>query len=166
MRLKSSRSLLFCLWLTALTLTFARPTAPPAQCNGCPELKTKELDLKGCIHLYSLNRAVIKDEATMKSLVRNDLDRKKCLASLNEINFSQHTLVGIELNTGWCEGPIFTYRVVRDDAKKRYLLSVLYFPPDEPCRARSQYDLWVLVPKLPEQYEVEFDVKARARGSN
>jgi hypothetical protein len=79
---------------------------------------------------------------------------------LKDIDFDKHTLVGTELNTGWCRDPPFTYRVFKEEAKKRYLLAVVYQSTDAKCRASSQYDLWVLVPKLPEQYEVAFEVKA------
>ena len=96
----------------------------------------------------------------MKSLVSNDMSRERCLAHLKGIDFSKHTLVGIELRTGWCSDPIFTYRVFKEEAKKRYLLAVRYQPPEVGCRALDQYDLWALVPKLPEQYEVDFEVKA------
>jgi hypothetical protein len=81
---------------------------------------------------------------------------------LKDIDFSKHTLVGIELRTGWCRDPIFTYRVFKDEAKKKYLLAVRYQPPEGVCRASDQYDLWVLVPRLPEQYEVDFEVKAES----
>ena len=96
----------------------------------------------------------------MKSLVRNDMSREKCLAHLKDIDFSKHTLVGMELRTGWCRDPIFNYRVIKEEERKMYRLAVRYQPPEGGCRALDRYDLWVLVPRLPERYEVDFEVKA------
>jgi hypothetical protein len=161
MRLKSSRLLLFRAALIPLLLLAASTASSSNQCDGCPTLETRQIDLKSCIHFrYPAKQHVIKDEATMKSLVRNDRSRERCLELLKDIDFDRHTLVGTELNTGWCRDPPFTYRVFKEEAKKRYLLAVVYQSTDAQCRALSQYDLWVLVPKLPEQYEVAFEVRA------
>lgn len=161
MRLTSPGFLLLPLALMAFLSALASPASSFTQCNGCRELETSQLELESCINFrYPDKQLAIRDEATMKSLVRNDMSRERCLASLKDIDFSKHSLVGVELRTGWCRDPLFTYRVFKDEANKKYLLSVRYQPPVVPCRALDQYDLWVLVPKLPEQYE--FDVEAKA----
>ncbi len=163
MRLISAQFLLLPFSLMAFLFALASPAPSFTQCDGCRELETSQLDLEGCINFrYPNTQLVIRDEATMKSLVRNDMSRERCLAHLKDIDFSKHTLVGIELRTGWCRDPLFTYRVIKEEAKKKYLLAVRYQPPEVGCRALDQYDLWVLVPRLPEQYEVDFEVKAKS----
>ena len=163
MRLTNPRFLLLSLSLIAFLSGLASPASSFTQCIGCRELKTSQLELEGCINFrYPNKQLAIRDEATMKSLVRNDMSRERCLASLKDIDFSKHTLVGVELRTGWCRDPLFTYRVFKDEAKKKYLLSVRYQPPVVPCRGLDQHDLWVLVPKLPEQYEFDFEAKAES----
>jgi hypothetical protein len=160
MRLSDTRFPVMWQALMASLLMLMSSLPSYSQCNGCPELATRQLDLKGCIHLpYPGTQLVIRDKATMTSRVRNDMSRERCLAQLDDIDFDKYSLLGIELDTGWCEDPPFTYRAFKEEAKRRYLLSVIYQPPVSPCRALSQYDFWVLAPKLPEQYEVAFEVK-------
>lgn len=168
MRLTNSRFLWLSLSLAAFLLLLANPADASAQNgDGRSALETKQLDVKKCIDFrYPVERLVIKDAAAMKSLVRNDASREWCLEHLKDVDFGKQSLVGIELHTGWCRNPPLTYRVIKEAAKKKYLLSVLYELPKEPCRALDRYELWVLVPKLPAQYEVEFEVKAQSLKTN
>lgn len=167
MRLKGSLFLLLVFSLITPLLITARQALAFPQGDESPGLETKRLEIADCINFrYPNTQLVIKDDTTLKSLVRDDLSRERCLASLKDIDFNKRTLVGMELNTGWCRVPLLTYRVTREDEKKRYLLSVGYHPPVEPCRALSRYEFWLLVPKLPEQYEMEFEVKEGERWMN
>lgn len=128
------------------------------------ELEAREFDMKGCIALYhpKLNRqVVINDESALRSFIWNDRRFERCLADLKRVDLSKYTLLGVEINSGWCRRPLgLTHRVMKDESQKRYLLRVTYQSPGEPCRALSQYDLWVLVPKLPDGYKVDFEVSA------
>jgi hypothetical protein len=127
-------------------------------------LETRKIDLKGCIQTYLDKSFVIKDQKTFLKEIRNDMSRERCLKNLEKIDFDKHTLVGIELNTGYCEVPLLEpVEVVKTDAEKQYIVKISYLEPDEPCRALSQYDLWLLVPKLPENYAVKFEVKGEPR---
>lgn len=125
-------------------------------------LETRGIDLKGCIHTYFQRSYVIKDEETYLKAIRNDASRPFCLKNVEKIDFNKHTLLGIEINSGYCRVPAgLTYKTIKDRAKKQYLLEISYLDPGYAiCRARSQYDLWVLVPKLPEDYKAAFEVKA------
>jgi hypothetical protein len=128
-------------------------------------LETRAIDLKGCIHTYFQRSYVIRDEETYLKAIRNDASRPFCLKNVEKIDFTKHTLLGIEINSGYCRVPEgLTYKTIKDSAKKQYLLEISYLDPGyATCRALSQYDLWVLIPKLPEGYEAEFKVKAIAR---
>jgi hypothetical protein len=126
------------------------------------ELETQAFDMQGCMPLYHPNNSykmVIRDGQTFQAHIRNDMSREPCLKNLKPIDFDKYTLLGIELNSGWCRVPRgLTYKTLKDDAQKCYRFVVSYRLPVEPCRARSQYELWVLVPKLPPGYEVTFEV--------
>lgn len=131
--------------------------------DATKELETRSIDLKGCIQTVFDKRFVIKDEETYLKTVRGDASRDFCLKNVEKIDFAKHTLLGIEINSSYCKTPRgLEYKTYRDAFGKQYLLYVSYIDPQgSTCRALSQYDLWLLVPKLPENYEVKFEVKAR-----
>jgi len=134
----------------------------PVIAANAQDMKIQRIDLKGCIQTYREKSFVIKDEATFHKEIRNDMSRDGCLKNLKKIDFNKHTLVGIELNTGDCDVPLLEpIQVVRTEAEKQYIVKISYLEPAAPCRALSQYDLWLLVPKLPENYTVKFEVKGK-----
>lgn len=120
------------------------------------ELKTEAINIKNCIQLFRSNHlAVANDEQTLRSLIRNDLSREQCLKDLINIDLNKYSLLGVNINSGWCRTPMgLKYQTLKDVINKRYLFVISYEEPVEPCRALSSYDLWVLVPKLPEGYQV------------
>jgi len=139
----------------------ATPSVPPAEVPVTP-LETREIDIKGCIWLRSMeSQNVIKDNETFQQAIRKDASHDRCLKDIEKIDFSKNTLLGINLNTGYCRTPVgLEAKAFRDDAKKLFTLQVSYIEPHGICRAMSSYDLWVLVPKMPEGYEAKFEVKA------
>ena len=127
-------------------------------------LETREIELKECIQMFRQQSFIIKDQTTFLKEIRNDMRRDWCLKNLEKIDFDKHTLIGIELNTGYCDVPLlYPTQVSKNEAQKQFLVKIRYLEPNESCRARSQYDLWLLVPKLPENYTVKFDVKPEVR---
>ncbi len=117
--------------------------------------------MKNCIPIYGKENFIIKTETEFLKQIRNDGSRKYCLENLEKIDFEKHTLVGINLNTGYCRTPFgLESQTVKNDEEKIYSINITYIEPRGVCRALSSYDLWILVPKLPDEYEVKFDVKA------
>lgn len=130
--------------------------------KASPEiLETRAIDLKGCLPLYRQSAIIIKDaEAYLKAMY--DTERERCLKAIEKIDFDRHALLGIEINSGYCGYPLgLQYETVKEVERKRYLVNISYIEPRASCRAYSQYDLWLLVPKLPDGYEVKFEDKAR-----
>lgn len=127
-------------------------------------LETREIDLKGCIQLIqSHKRAILSNEEFLRA-VRNDASRDRCLKDLEKIDFGKHTLLGINVNSGYCRVPAgLEVKVFRDDLRQEYLLSVSYLEPNGTCRHLSSYDVWVLVPKMPGGYYTAFQTTARPR---
>lgn len=125
-------------------------------------LETRAIDLKGCIQTIYTKQFIIKDNDAYLETMRGDASRESCLKKVEKIDFNKHSLLGIQINSGYCRVPLgLQYQTVKDEAKKQYLLSISYLDPQGAvCRALSQYDLWVLVPKIPAGYEVKFEVKA------
>ena len=126
-------------------------------------LESRQIDLKGCIQTYFNKQFIIKDEATYLKSIRNDASRPGCLKDVEKIDFEKNSLLGIEINSGYCRHPVgLEFQVIKDEKSKEYLFNISYEDPKgSTCRALSQYDLWVLVPKISDGFEVKFDVRAK-----
>lgn len=127
-------------------------------------LETRQIDLKGCIRTFFGDQFVIKDRETFLKKIPNDMNRNKCLKDFGKFDFAKNTLIGIELNTGYCGVPLLLKsQAVKNEAEKQYVLKISYLEPQGTCRALSQYDLWVVVPKLPDDYMVKFEIKGEPK---
>lgn len=130
--------------------------------DSLPELKAEEIDPE-CNNAFrgkSPVQVVVNSLDDMKALVR-DMSLERCLRSLDSVDFDRYTLLGVEFHSGHCRRPPeLAWRVVRDDDNRRYLFIVDYGAEGR-CRAWNAYQLWVLVPKLPEGYEVVARVEGR-----
>ena len=126
-----------------------------------PVLDLREIDLNGCVY-FRHPHYVIEESARLDSLMGNNRSLKQCRQHRRAIDFAAHTLLGLVLGTDWCRRPGgLTFEALKDASAARYMLVVRYDPPPGQCRALTTYPLWLLVPKLPEGYEVAFDVAAR-----
>jgi hypothetical protein len=145
--------------ISFLTLQTAQKTKPVSVLEI---LQTGSIDLKGCIQTVFNQQFVIKDRETYLKTIRRDASRDWCLENLEKIDFDKNTLLGLEINSGYCGLPAgLKYQTVKNEAEKQYRLTISYIDPQgQVCRALSQYDLWLLVPKLPAGYAVIFDLKA------
>jgi|GraSoiStandDraft_24_1057298.scaffolds.fasta_scaffold557188_1 hypothetical protein len=140
-------------------LTFCAIISAHAQ-----SLKTREIDLKECIQFRYDDELLFKTREDFLKAIRSDASRHSCLKNLAKIDFDKYTLAGVRLSTGDCGAPILLpVRAVKNAAEKQYVVKITYLPPGEPCRALFLYDLWLLVPKLPENYTVKFEVTAETR---
>lgn len=131
-----------------------------------PEVETRDFVMEGCVPFFRVEgrQLVIRESEALRAAVRRDASRPRCLKTVESLDFNRHTLLGIQLNTGYCRKPVgLEYRLLKDEAQKRFLLLISYTEPVSSCRALSQYDLWVLAPKLPDGYEVRFAVQPRPR---
>ncbi len=128
-------------------------------------LTTTQIDLDGCIRMYLQHSFVIKNNAEFFAAVRRDAGNDICVKKFNgKIDFANYSLLGIDINSGYCRIPIgLTHKAVRDDVKKLVTLQISYLAPQGTCRAMSSYDLWVTVPKIPEGYEVKFETTPTLR---
>lgn len=130
--------------------------------NGVKTVETGKVDLKGCIQMFGSERFVINSKADYLEYIRKDVQRDECTKNAENLDFEKYTYLGLEINSGYCRRPIgLRFSTEKDPLKKQYTLNVSYEDPQGAvCRARSQYDLWVSIPKIPEIYEVDFKVTA------
>ncbi|MEZ5429510.1 MAG: hypothetical protein R2747_24915 [Pyrinomonadaceae bacterium] len=151
-------------------------SAIPTAATGDPEnpvtdqvrpetLETREIEIGNCIQTISAKQFVITGEADYRRAIRNDASRGRCLEETEKIDFTEESLLGVEFSSGYCRRPHgLSFQTIRDDSRKKYILSVSYTDPGgQVCRALSRYALWVLVPKLPAGYSVDFEITARER---
>ncbi|HEY9404319.1 MAG TPA: hypothetical protein VIQ24_16800 [Pyrinomonadaceae bacterium] len=47
----------------------------------------------------------------------------------------------------------------KDTATKKYLFDISYHTPAAVCRRLGYWDVWVVVPKIPDDYESSFQVR-------
>lgn len=125
-------------------------------------LETREIDLKGCIHTSFGQEFIIQTQEEFLDAMRSDASRESCSKNLEKIDFDKNALLGIELNTGYCRRPhALKAQAVKNEAEKQFILQITYVEPTGTCRALSQYDFWVLVPKIPEKYTIKFAVEGK-----
>ena len=144
--------------LTPRTARKIRAAATPT-----PEIpETRRYDMKSCIQTFSERRFVIKDREGFLKAIRSDGSLGWCIENLGKIDFAKHTLLGVAFRSGYCRIPAgLRVETIKDAAKKQYLFAVSYLGPQGVCRHLGGYAVWVLAPKLPDDYEVVFEVKAR-----
>ena len=128
-------------------------------------LETKPLYLNDCIQIFGEEGLVIKTEADYLRAVRVDDRRDECLESIEKVDFNKYSLIGVSLKTGYCRTPAgFRYQVEKSRHEKAYLLNIRYIEPQgKVCRVPRNFELCILVPKLPDSYQVRFDIKTVRR---
>ncbi len=139
-------------------------SAPPAAADGSKttSLETLEIDLKGCARVRNISyQTVIRDDETLQKANGSGGGGDICRKILEKIDFSKHTLLGIYITSDYCNRPHgLEYKTIRDDTKKLYTLQVSYTDPQGSlCRRIGHYDLWVLVPKMPDGYDAAFNLQ-------
>ena len=123
-------------------------------------LKTREISLAGCIQTFTAKEFAITSNKQLLNAIRKDASRESCLENLENIDFDRFSLLGMNINSGYCRRPLeLRHQVFKDDFNQKYLLSITYKEPRGVCRAISSYDLWILVPKLPAGYTVDFSAE-------
>lgn len=145
--------------LFILTISFlanAQTTEPKV-------LEVEQFDTKDCVQM-----ALFKDEKIFKSkaewlaAIRRDSSDKKCLKGLAKIDFTKNDLVGIVINSGYCQYPLgLAYKASQMTDTQEVNVNISYLKPDGVCRAVSHYQLWLLLPKIPNDYQVKFSFSAR-----
>lgn len=124
------------------------------------KINVRQFEINNCVPAYRRGDFIIKTESELLENIRNDASRKQCLATLEKIDFKKEILLGTTIYSGYCRYPVgLKHQVMRDDAKKRYVALITYDDPyGRTCRALGIYNLWLAVPKPPDDYEIKFEV--------
>ncbi len=126
-------------------------------------LMTQQFEMNNCIQIYHIEgKRIVRTKSDLDSLVRQDMSKNKCNKQLQQIDLVHYSILGINLNSGWCKTPLgLEFITTKNDMDKKYTLTVSYQAPIGTCRARSSYNLWVKVPAIPNGYKVEFIVNPK-----
>jgi hypothetical protein len=126
-------------------------------------LKAEQIDVSHCISLnFNGGQKIIQDRKSLNSYIRKDASKNHCILLLKDLDMDAYSLLGINLNTGWCRSPKgLEFVVTKIEATQKYILTISYLSPIGTCRALSSYHLWVKVPALPDEYQVQFVVEPR-----
>ena len=118
--------------------------------------------------MYFRDNFVIRTEAEFQVEIRKDARPDYCTKNLEKIDFEKNSLLGININSGYCRIPAgLEYKVVKEENNRKYIFKISYIDPQgSVCRALSSYNLWVLVPKIPDGFEVEFEITPKSTDLN
>jgi hypothetical protein len=131
--------------------------------NSQDSLQAEQVEVNHCISLYfNGGQKIIKDRESLNSYIRKDASKDRCVSLLKDLDMDAYSLLGINLNTGWCQVPKgLQFVATKIEAEQKYILTISYLSPIGTCRALSSYDLWIKVPALPDGYEVQFVVEPK-----
>lgn len=123
-------------------------------------IETRPVDMKGCIKDFPSGQIVIKDAESFQRAIRADASRDWCGKNLESIDFNKHSLLGVALVTNYCGRPSgLAHQLVKDTTTKKYLFDISYHTPQAVCRRMGYWDVWVVVAKIPDDYEISFKVR-------
>jgi len=140
--------------------------ALPVKTDAIEPLYARPYELSRCLkRIAPMDRkggVVIQDEQTLQS---RWIDAPGCKTEKSSsIDFSQSTLLGRGfVIPGGCSrgGNAFTLSVTQDPKRRVYTHTITH--GIGPCAGQSTHEIWVLVPKLPTGYQVDFQ-EIRQRG--
>jgi len=123
------------------------------------QAKIQEYNADGCLWPFFSkdNGKTITNQTEFENAVRQDASRKRCLKDLEPIDFKKYVLVGNLIRSGHCyRPPGLDYTSEFFEESNTLYLTVFYEEASRnaSCRAASRYDLWLLVPKPTENFEV------------
>lgn len=136
-----------------------QPEARSTRPANAEIIETRPVDIKGCITDSHSGQFVFKDAETFQQAIRTDASREWCRKNLERIDFKKYSLLGIELVTDYCDRPAgLAHQLFKDTATKKYLFDISYHTSPGICRRMGHYAIWVVVSKIPDDYEVAFKV--------
>lgn len=131
--------------------------------NG-QSLKLTQYESKDCLKMAWNKENLIRSETEFLQKVRNDMSRERCLKDLGKVEFDKHDLVGINVNSGYCRYPLgLAFEATKSIENKEIAVNISYLKSDGVCRALSSYHLWLLIPKMPDEYKLKFNISAREK---
>jgi hypothetical protein len=108
------------------------------------------------------NNFVVKNEQEYQKLLTDNLsDHPKCQSyKLPDVDFNLNTLVGAITSCAGCAEPDILKKVIKISAEKKYLIQIFITQKDI-CKINFTRKSWLLLPKIEEDYTVEFIINKK-----
>lgn len=149
--------LCFCCFMGVIVAGRSAAVTPSSEAGKT--LRVRPYDIGRCMTAINPQErdkgVVIHDEQTLKSQHWNSPECRTNTAT--QIDFARWMLVGREfVIPGGCSsgGNAFAVSVTQDDRRRTYTHTVT--SGIGPCAGQSNHQIWLLVPKLPSGYRIEF----------
>lgn len=81
-----------------------------------------------------------------------------CDSNLPEIDFEKHTLLLGQIALNWCCATALKQEVTKNCDKNEYTYFVQLNNPEEKYHALSTFYYWVVIPKVPSDYQVKLQL--------
>lgn len=129
-------------------------------------IQTRQYELDRCVQIYGRDQKIIGSKDDFLKSINGAHRSKECLKIIENIDFKKEILVGATIYSGYCQYPLgLKYELIRSDREKNFAIFVTYNDPyGRTCRALGMYDLWLAVPKPPENYEIKVEVASVLNG--
>ncbi len=124
-----------------------------------------EYEHDGCLWPFFSkdNGKPITNQTEFENIVRKDASLNRCVGNLERIDFEKYVLVGHIINSGHCyRPPGLNYFAEYAANSKTLYLTITYQEASRnaTCRAASRYDLWLLIPRPSDDFEVVLRLNA------
>ncbi|MEZ5347439.1 MAG: hypothetical protein R2681_18045 [Pyrinomonadaceae bacterium] len=127
------------------------------------KIETSEIDLKGCIQMFNPKEFRIRSAEEYLKLIRKDAQQAACEKLVGSLDFEKYSYAGVLLRSGYCRVPVgLRHWGINDLRKGKFIINVRYTKPEVTCRALSRYELWLKLPKLSTDQNIEFDIQAES----
>jgi hypothetical protein len=142
--------------LTALLLATSGQSCNKIRRNN--GVITEEPEISGCFDESVSDERIIRTQQAYAALAQGP-DGQQCpYGSFPEIDFDRYTLLG-KYASGKCKAKFFR-QVLQDDAAKTVTFNILVKDRGL-CKSAAISWNWVLVPKIPEDYTITFNVEEK-----
>jgi len=100
---------------------------------------------------------VIRNNAEYQVLIEERSPHPNCVTyQLPPIDFTEHTLIGYISSVGGCDFPTVTHQI--NKLNENYEVKI-HLTQNGLCERNNSFDIWCLVPRIPTQTRVNFEIE-------
>lgn len=130
--------------------------------------ETKRIEADACFSRLRIGeRLIISNQQKLDSMTKIRNNDHLCQELLDNFDFRNYSICGINLNTGWCREPKdLKINVYKFDKRSEIEIKINYQAPITPCAALSYYNIWLIIPQTPKRFNVNFNIIAKETERN